>query len=144
MIPPPTTTTRARSGRARLSTASVMHRTIPTPAPAPRSEILFCCYRHGGRRSTRSLVPGVVVDLEGFLGRAFRLGDVLEVQPDPPPHAAAPAHPVDEDVGWLQQRPHRRVPGLPPLQAVQRLLFRPRPGDLDERRGGAPPPGRAA
>ena len=82
-------------------------------------------------------LPGVVVDLELLLRRSLVLGHVPQVQPDPRPCAAAPAHRVDEHVGRLEVSCRRRVLRLPSLEALERLGLRRRAGDLDERHARA-------
>ena len=54
------------------------------------------------RKATNAL-KNAVLEMERRLRRAFGLGHVLQVDPDPVPDRAAPAHPVDQHVVRLQQ-----------------------------------------
>src|SRR5437867_5832646 len=86
--------------------------------------------------------PRVVVDLEGFLLRAFPLRHVPQVEADPRPRRASAAHRVHQHVGRPEVRPCLGMPPLPALQPLPGLGLGRCPGHLDERHRRPPPPRR--
>src|SRR5437588_7270716 len=99
-----------------------------TAAPSTRS-----CTGSAGRPLALGPLhplPRVVVDLEWLLLRALGLRDVAEVDPDPGPRGAPPAHRVGHHVARLEE-PHDGAGALlPALESGQRPGLRGRPRDL--------------
>src|SRR5262249_10253418 len=111
---------------------------VPTPVPATdRPQWTDSARRAVSVRWAQTL-PRVVVDLQRLLRGALLLRYVAQIQPDPRPGAAAPAHGVHEDVRRLEVRPHVGVLRLPALQPRHRLVLARRAGHLDERHGATP------
>src|SRR5436853_4199106 len=79
--------------------------------------------------------PRVVVDFERLLLRAVLWWHVAQIDPDPCPGRAPPAHRVDHHVCELQVRHNIGVTRLPAFEAVERLLLRGRARDPDASRG---------
>src|SRR5262249_26244784 len=85
-------------------------------------------FRSSGARGP----PGIVVGYGRLLRRALLFGNVAQVDPDARPGGRASAHGVDEDIVLVEPRRGLGVPGLPALEAGQRVPFLGRPGDGDE------------
>src|SRR5205807_2989470 len=77
--------------------------------------------------------PGIVVGIGRFLGGAFALGNVTQVDSDARPHARAATHRVDQDVVYLQPPGGFRMARLPASEPRERVLFVLRLRDGDER-----------
>src|SRR5213079_2575393 len=67
--------------------------------------------------------PGIVVGIGRFLGGAFALRNVTQVDSDARPRARAATHRVDEDVVDLQPPRSLRMARLPAFQPRERVLL---------------------